>query len=229
MKKTLQLVLAFAIIFASCKHDSLIPGGTPPPGVTPPPVNASVICFQTDVLPVFTSNCAKSGCHDAVTKADGLRFDNYTEIMKKIRANNPNDSEAWKVILETRDDKRMPPPPASALSKAQKDSIYKWIVQGALNTANCGTYCDTTLFTFSSAVFPVIQASCTGCHSGALASGSIDLSSYSTIRAQALNGKLFGTISHANGFSPMPQGLNKLTDCKITQIKKWIDAGSQNN
>lgn len=212
-----------------CKHDSLIPGGTPPSGITPPPVGANTICFETDVLPVFVSNCAKSGCHDAVTHVEGIRYDSYSEIMKTIKAKNPADSKAWEVILENKTDKRMPPPPAEPLSKAQKDSIYKWIVQGAPNTSNCNTACDTTFFTYSGAILPILQSSCIGCHSGTPPSGNIDLSTYTNVKIIALNGKLLGAVTHATGFIPMPQAGNKLPDCKITQIRKWINAGAPNN
>ncbi|MBX9783666.1 MAG: hypothetical protein K2X48_10275 [Chitinophagaceae bacterium] len=137
MRKLIAAIVVCMMLMHACRHDTLIPGGTPPPGITPPPAGASVICFETNVLPIFVSNCAKPGCHNSVTRAKNLRFDNYTEIMKSIRANEPNNSNAWKVMNETRADKIMPPPPAAPLTKAQKDSVYKWIVQGALNTTNC--------------------------------------------------------------------------------------------
>jgi hypothetical protein len=229
MKNFLILSFVLTVLLFACKHDSLIPGGTAPPGITPPPAGAATICFETDVLPVFVSNCAKSGCHDAVTHKENLRYDSYAEIMKTIKANNPSDSKAWEVILENRTDKRMPPPPAEPLSKAQKDSIYKWIVQGAPNTSNCNNACDTTFFTYSGAILPILQASCIGCHSGTPASGNIDLSTYANVKITTLNGKLIGSVTHATGFKPMPQAGNKLPDCKITQIKKWVNAGAPNN
>lgn len=229
MRRLVFISLLLAVYLYACKHNSLIPGGTPPPGITPPAVGASIICFETNVLPVFVSNCAKSGCHDAVTKAKGLRYDSYGEIMVTIKPNEPANSEAWKLIMETREDKRMPPPPALPLSKAQKDSIYKWIVQGALNTSNCSNNCDTTLFTYSGAVLPTLQSSCIGCHSGTAPSGNIDLSTYANVRTVALSGQLIGVISHSPGFPQMPKGGNKLPECKITQIRKWIDAGAANN
>ncbi len=229
MKKKVFLSLMLTVLIYACRHESLIPGGTPPPGITPPPVGSSTICFETNVLPIFVSNCAKSGCHDVITQANGLRYDNYSEIIKDIRPNDPGNSEAWKVILEDKADKRMPPPPAPTLSKAQKDSIYKWIVQGALNTVNCNTGCDTAFFTYSGAILPILQSSCIGCHSGTPPSGNIDLATYANVRVQALNGRLLGTVSHAAGFKPMPQSGNKLPDCKITQIRKWVEAGALNN
>ncbi len=230
MKKAIGITVFVVLVFLNaCKHDSLIPGGTPPPGITPPAVGSSVICFETNVLTIFVSNCAKPGCHNSVTQADGLRFDNYNEIMKSVKANNPNDSKAWKVIVETKPDKIMPPPPDAALTKAQKDSVYKWIVQGAQNTTNCNAGCDTTFFTYSGAILPILQSACIGCHSGPTPASNINLSIYTSLRTVALNGKLIGAITHSPNYAPMPNGGNKLPDCKIIQIQNWINAGAPNN
>ena len=90
--------------------------------------------------------------------------------------------------------------------------------------------CDTTAVTFSSTVVSILQANgCTGCHSGGTPSGNISLIGYTKIKTVAQNGKLFGTIDHQPGFSPMPQGGNKMTTCNINRIKAWIDAGAPNN
>lgn len=229
MKKHILAGVMVTVFIAACEHGSLIPGGTPPPGITPPAVGSSTICFETDVLPIFVSNCAKPGCHDVTTQAKGLRYDNYAEIMKTIRPNEPANSNAWKTILDDRPDKRMPPPPAAALDKSKKDSIYKWIVQGALNTTNCNTGCDSTFFTFSGAVLPILQSACIGCHSGAPPAGNIDLTTYTNVSTLAMNGKLLGVVSHSTGFLQMPKGGNKLPDCRITQIRKWIESGAPNN
>jgi hypothetical protein len=55
------------------------------------------------------------------------------------------------------------------------------------------------------------------------------MGNYTADKAIALNGKLYGSITHASGYSPMPQGLSKFTDCQIVTVKKWIDEGTQNN
>jgi hypothetical protein len=55
------------------------------------------------------------------------------------------------------------------------------------------------------------------------------MGNYAADRAIAVNGKLYGSVSHASGYSPMPKGGNKLNTCQLSQIKKWIDAGSPNN
>lgn len=230
MKKVIGIIVIMIVLLVNaCKHESVIPGGTPPPGITPPAVGSNIICFETNVLTIFVSNCAKPGCHNSVTQANGLRFDNYNEIMKSIKANDPGDSKAWEAIIETRPDKIMPPPPNTPLTKAQKDSIYKWIVQGAKNTTNCNTGCDTSFFTYSGAIVPILQSTCIGCHSGPTPTGGLDLTVYNNVRTVALNGILKGVINHEPGFPQMPRGGNKLPDCKIKQIENWIKAGAPNN
>jgi hypothetical protein len=90
--------------------------------------------------------------------------------------------------------------------------------------------CDTTNSSFSTVVNPLLQANgCLGCHSGIAPSGNISLQGYANVKVVAQNGKLYGVINHLPGFSPMPQGGNKLTACSISRIKAWIDAGAPNN
>ena len=122
---------------------------------------------------------------------------------------------------------RMPPPPRIPITSAQLALIQKWISQGAKN--NVCDACDTSSFKYATSIQPLIQNKCVGCHNSASLGGGIDLSSYAAVKAVAVNGKLFGSVNWATGFSPMPKGGVKSPVCEITQIKKWIDAGSLNN
>jgi hypothetical protein len=97
-----------------------------------------------------------------------------------------------------------------------------------------GTNCDTTNVTFSGTIFPVINSTCMGCHSGATPQGNILLEDYTTISAQAAipagqSGSLYGAISHDPGNSPMPKNGTPLSDCTVKQFKVWIDAGRPDN
>ena len=90
--------------------------------------------------------------------------------------------------------------------------------------------CETNGVTYTNTVAPLLQSNgCISCHSGAAPSGNISLQNYNAVRTVALNGKLFGAINHSPGFSPMPQGGTKMSNCNILKIKAWIDAGSINN
>jgi hypothetical protein len=140
-----------------------------------------------------------------------------------VKAGNPGGSKLYQVI----NNNSMPPKPAAAFTQAQKDIINKWILQGAKDNVCNG--CDTALFTFSGAVSPMMNTYCKGCHNPASLGGNIDLSTYDGTKAVALNGKLMGSINHAAGFSAMPKGGNMLSACQVTQLQKWIEAGTLNN
>jgi mono/diheme cytochrome c family protein len=60
-------------------------------------------------------------------------------------------------------------------------------------------------------------------------SGNILLNNYANVKIQATNGRLVGAVSHAAGYSAMPKNANKLTECQIAQIRKWVNAGALNN
>ena len=93
-----------------------------------------------------------------------------------------------------------------------------------------GSNCDTTTVTYSTTIRGILNGyGCLGCHSGSSPSGSINLETHTSVKATADIGKLFGAISHASGFSPMPQGAPKMSQCDINKIKAWIDRGSPNN
>jgi len=89
--------------------------------------------------------------------------------------------------------------------------------------------CDTINVSFSETINPIIETYCINCHKGSTAGGNIDLSGYPNVKVQADNGFLVGTIKHQTGYSPMPKGGNKLSDCKINQIEVWIKNGALNN
>src|SRR5689334_5881853 len=80
-------ILAILIMFLfSCKHEpvSLVANdgnanggsnGGPGPDTTvypETPCDADSVYFANTVLPLFISNCAKSGCHDAASHQEGI-------------------------------------------------------------------------------------------------------------------------------------------------------------
>ena len=233
MKKAfyILLVLLGSIVFInSCKHEPTVDPSTTII-VTPPPVNGgtNMVCFQSDVLPLFQSNCAKSGCHDAASHQDGYVFDSYANIIKKdVKPGRATDSKVYKVLFETGNDK-MPPPPNADLTSQQKALIGRWINEGAKNTINCNTNCDSTQFKYGANVSVIISAYCLGCHSGGSPSAGINLSTWAGVNQVAISGRLVGAVSHAPGYSPMPKNTAKLSECQIAQIRKWVNAGALNN
>lgn len=237
--------------FISCEHDPVYPVG-PSPGdttenpldtmvfdttdeVTPGiPCNPDSVYFNKDILPLLRSNCAKSGCHDAVTHEEDIILDSYTNVMNSgiIKPFDLQGSDLYEVITETDPDKVMPQPPNEKLSTEQIALIAKWINQGAKDLScneNAGT-CDTTNVSYSGYIAPLLSAYCVGCHSGVNPSDNILLNSHAEVKEVALNGRLMGAITWADNYDRMPKGATtKLSDCKINKIKSWIKHGAQNN
>jgi hypothetical protein len=87
----------------------------------------------------------------------------------------------------------------------------------------------TTVMSYSQKVVPVLQQFCYSCHTGNFPSGNQLMGTYASDKAMAQNGKLYGTINHSTGYSPMPKGMAKLNNCQLNTIKKWVDGGMLNN
>jgi len=222
---TIGAILLFTI--GSCKHEAIAPvvDTTPQPG----PVMNNAVCFQNDILPMFQSNCAKSGCHDAATHTKELTLESYTTIMKRdIVPGNADASKIYRSLFASGKDK-MPALPNTDLTIVQKAIIGQWINEGAKNTVNCASNCDSNQFKFAANISPLLNTFCTGCHSGFVASGNIDLSNYNNVKMQVTNGWLIGAVTHTAGYVAMPKEANKLSDCQITQINKWVNASALNN
>lgn len=125
------------------------------------------------------------------------------------------------------------------IKKIIKKGLFLTMLLGLLALSSCyndnyqtlypsGT-CDTTHVTYAKDVWPVINANCTGCHSGAAPSGNVALENYNDVVVIAKNGKLLGSIRFDPGFSPMPKGGPKLNSCDIAKIEKWVNDGTPNN
>ncbi|MBK5286521.1 MAG: hypothetical protein JJE25_14070 [Bacteroidia bacterium] len=188
------------------------------------------VYFQNDILPLFISNCAKSGCHDLITHKEGIILNNYSNIMTtgEIRPFDVSHGDIYEVITESDPDKIMPSPPNAQLTQDQINMIYTWINQGALNNS-CSGDCDTLNVTYLGTLVPILQSFCIGCHNSVSAGGNIMLNNYSGVQTVALNGKLFGAVNHDAGYYAMPKNGNKLPQCKIDEIRIWIANGTLNN
>ncbi len=194
------------------------------------PCDPDTVYFQSDILPLMLSNCAMSGCHDVETHEEGIILSTYADIMNSnddlVNPGNANNSKLYEQLFEDGED-RMPPPPSSPLTSAEKELIYTWIEQGALD--NYCEDCDTTTVTYANSIEPIMSSFCTGCHSGASPDGGIDLSNYDGVSSAANSGALFGSVNHETGYSPMPYGGAWLPQCQIDKIRIWVDAGYPNN
>jgi len=231
MKPRILAILSLSALIlgmvGSCVHDPFLDPFTLNEGEysTPGCVYSGEVCFESNVLPIFISSCARSGCHDATSNED-YKLNNYANIVRRgITPGNATNSKLYRVLFASGSDQM---PPDVPLTQAQKDSIKAWINQGAKNTVNCNCSCDPTQYTYAAIIQPLVSIQCIGCHKPGSLGGNIDLSSYSLVKTQVDNGKFLGTVTHAAGYSPMPQG-SKLSDCQINQITSWIAAGASNN
>lgn len=222
-KIRLYLMLCMVVIFtiSSCKHEPIVPPVSDTKTISQE-CNQDTVYFVNTILPIFKSNCATAGCHDAATKKDGYDLSSFNGIVNKgIRPGRPDNSDIYEVIEKNE------MPPYGPLSNDAKDAIRKWILQGAKNNECIG--CDTSDVKYSNAVKPILDQNCVSCHSGSSPSGGFALDTYDNVKPWAENAMLYNAVAHINGASPMPKGGNKLDDCKIRKIKKWIDAGYPNN
>jgi cytochrome c553 len=209
MKRIVVLGLVMvALINFNCTHD----------------VANTDVCFQKNILPIFVTKCANQGCHNATDKEAGYDFSNYEGIMKAVKAGHPLLSEAYTTIKGNNPSM----PVGGKLSSDEVLYIKAWISMGASNTTACGITCDSTNFTYSQGVKPILNTWCVSCHSGSNKSGGVDLSTYIGVSASVANNKLIGSINHTAGFSVMPPA-NKLSACDITIIQKWVTAGNLND
>lgn len=89
--------------------------------------------------------------------------------------------------------------------------------------------CNAMDVSYINEVIPILEASCISCHNSAGSLGGVNLETYDGVAFVAENGTLSGSINHADGFSPMPQGMPKLDSCTIAKIDSWIDDGYRNH
>jgi mono/diheme cytochrome c family protein len=245
-------ILLLSALVPSCTHDPFTPDPNPidttgnPIDTTGNPIDttadttvvscdSNIVYFEQQILPILRSNCAKSGCHDAISHEEDLVLDSYNHLMNGeeniVRPFNVSGSKLYKVITESDQDDVMPPPPNQKLTSDQIELMAKWIQQGAkdLSCEEVVITCDTTAVSYSGFVAPLLTTYCVGCHSGGAPSGNILLNSHAAVKTVAQNGKLIGSITWAAGYQPMPRGSAKLSSCNIAKIKAWVNNGAPNN
>lgn len=228
------MIVFFSV--ASCRHEPFQkPDDIGDPG--DPPVSTGVcnpdsVYFQNQILPILVSNCTESGCHNAQDHEDGVVLTSFQSLVSTVENATQNDlheNKLMRMILETDPDDRMPPPPNAPLSAAQIQLLQTWLAQGAQNNAcdeNAGG-CDLADARFSTFIQPLVQTKCQGCHSGNNPQGGIQLTNYNEIKAVALNGKLYASVTRTSNW--MPKGGARLDDCNIQKIQAWVQAGAPQN
>ncbi len=231
----ITLAICGMILAGSCKHLtdpnwSNIPTDTA--GVNTP-CDPNTVYFNRDIQPLLTSYCSvpksatnAKGCHDGITKKEGVNLSNYTDIINtgEVRAFKPSSGKMMESILKG----EMPEINWPQLSAAQIALLQKWITQGAKN--NYCAECDTAGYRFATGIVPLIDISCKACHSGTNPSGGILLTSYTEI-IKIDTAVLRRAINWGNTTAPqknMPPS-KILMNCQIDNINKWINDGRKNN
>lgn len=187
------------------------------------------ICYQTDIEPLIVSNCTMSGCHNSSDREAGYDFSSYAGILNAVEAGNYRKSELYKVLVIPAGEKRMPQSPAEPFTDYQIALVARWIEEGAIQSLDCQSACDTSFVGYNGTIAPIMSTYCTGCHAGSQPQGDIDLASWATVKPHAQSGSLVGSVRHASGFAAMPQNGSMLPECAIRQIEKWVADGAQNN
>lgn len=223
------LLIPICIIFLqACQHD---PGYLSDPNIITS-VNCSPdkVYFVYDVLPLLLSSCGLNGCHDPLSAQAGVIMTDYVNVVQTgdVKPGKPKRSKLYKVITGGGEES-MPPSSQHPLTSEQKNLISKWIEQGAWNMQCLNENCDTNNYSFSGAVWPTVDNNCAGCHSGSNPGAGIILTDHQHIAAIAIDPRFMGSLTHTSPYKFMPWNGNKLSDCKITQIRKWIEAGTPDN
>jgi hypothetical protein len=231
--KSIRLAITIGLLillFDTCKHKPDIR----PVIVTPVDTSGNhqggacspdSVYFVNTILPLIASNCAMAGCHDAITRAEGLSLTNYADIVRLVRPGNPNNSKLYRNMIGLGDQMM---PPAGELPQAQLDLIYKWILQGAKNNycSSMGN-CDTINVSYTSSLVPIINTYCKGCHNSSNPSQGVNLDNYNGVLIEVNNGQLMGGIT--GKLSSMPKYSLPLSQCNVGKFRQWIKEGAKNN
>jgi hypothetical protein len=89
--------------------------------------------------------------------------------------------------------------------------------------------CSTEPVTYAGTISGILQRNCLSCHSQSANSGGVVLETYAQVKVQATSGKLVGVVSHAPGFSSMPKNAPQLSECNVSAIRQWVEAGALDN
>lgn len=195
----------------------------PDPDTIPPPYSNPYVCFERDILPVMQSSCGITNCHDATTMVEEFNFTNYAGILSGLVPGNPAISKIYNKINEDEPADIMPPPPYEALSRAQIDSVYAWILKGAPDEF-CGDICDTADVSYLTHLEAIIDSRCKSCHSGGSPQGGVLLTGYDNLKAVVAAGPFPAVLRAASGYPLMPP-TGAIPECEIRSFELWIEDG----
>jgi hypothetical protein len=125
----IPVLFLIPLFFADCSKDT-----TEPPQIVYPDSNLS---FNQHIYPIFSANCATSGCHESVNPARGLDLETLTPSF--ISVNGPqvipfdaSQSRLYKLILSSDMGTPRMPLNRAPLPNSQVTAIRIWINEGAI-------------------------------------------------------------------------------------------------
>lgn len=127
-KKFLNLFLVvFALFLFSCASETIAPEPPAPPAPPPSPTD-NKISFAGEIQPIFNAKCAV--CHgvgqNPPVLSQGKSYQSLMSIPGMIDTIVPANSDLYKSMITGGS-------MAAYSSKANADSVFKWIYQGAKN------------------------------------------------------------------------------------------------
>ena len=196
------------------------------------------VCFEADILPIFQTSCAISGCHDNSGGESEYIFNSFEGIQQAVVPGNPKASPAYKSLVNKWSGEDMMPP-NQPLSEENRTLIRVWISQGARRTScvpiDSATYSNPKAC-FQRDIIPVLLSSCaiSGCHDAITAEEEFKFIDYpNVLRAVSAynptNSKLYEVITRTDLEDRMPPPpYNALPEQQIDSIYSWIKNGAMN-
>ena len=225
----LLIAAAFGLaVVHGCKHEGFVS-------------QLDTVCFDSQVLPIFTANCTQVGCHNGGS-GHRMSFTSYSDIVKEVTPYNSAGSRVYKVITAKWDN---PMPPHAPLTLEQRTLIRVWIDQGAKNTSCSGSTVvitpppvDTAQYLFACFtrdILPILNSSCAvpSCHDAVTHRHGLTLTSYTAARNLVVpnypnQSTLYNVINGGGDDRMPPSGYNQLTQAQIDSIYSWISLGALN-
>ena len=79
--------------------------------------------------------------------------------------------------------------------------------------------------TYTADIKNILEGNCFPCHNGEKKKRGLDLSTYETSKAAAVEKNFLGSINHEDAYTPMPKNHDKLDDPTIAKISCWVKNG----
>lgn len=184
--------------------------------------------LTSKAMSIIAAKCAH--CHNPENAQGGITEImniNYLLYYRLVIPGQPDISDVVRVIREG-----SMPPDNNPVSVDELDSLSKWIQSGIVDESGGVILPGGSAplqATFASLNSRIFSPRCTGCHNATTARGGVNLSTYAGIRAVAIDGRLYSSVTRP-GADFMPQNGVRLTATEeLPRLNEWIMAGALNN